>query len=469
MARRTTLGIIIGNRGFFPTHLCAEGRVAILKVLEEEGIDVVLLSEQDSPAGSVESLAEARACAELFKQNRDRIDGILVTLPNFGDERAIANSIRFAGLDVPVLVHAFGDDTKRMTLADRRDSFCGKMSACNNLKQYGIKYSLTTLHTVDPTTESFRADLRQFAATCRIIKGLKNARIGALGARPAAFNTVRYSEKLFEATGISIETLDLSEALGRANRLTDQDLAVTEKLDRIRGYTSVEGIPMESLVKMAKLGLVIDRWMEDLELVASAVQCWTSLEEFYGVVPCTIMSMMSNGLMASACETDIAGTVGMYVLQLASGTPSALLDWNNNYGTDPNKAVVFHCSNLPKDVFADQKMDFQEIIAGSVGKENTYGTIVGRMRPGPFTYCRVSTMDEMGGIAAYVGEGTLTNDMLQTFGGFGVVEVPNLQELLQFICQNGFEHHVAANLSSYGHAVEDALSNYKGWEVYHHV
>jgi L-fucose isomerase-like protein len=468
MARHTTLGVIVGNRGFFPTHLCAEGRKTILKVLEEEGYDVVILSEGASPAGSVESLAEARACAELFKQNRDKIDGILVTLPNFGDERAIPNTIRFSGLDVPVLVHAFGDDTKRMTIADRRDSFCGKMSACNNLKQYGIKYSLTTLHTVDPTTPGFREDLRQFAATCRVVKGLKNARIGALGARPTAFNTVRYSEKLFEKAGISIETLDLSEALGRANKLADSDKAVIGKLDMIKAYTSTEGVPAESLNKMAKLGLVIDRWMTDNELVASAIQCWTSLEEFYGVVPCTIMSMMSNGLMASACETDIAGTVGMYTLQLASGTPSALLDWNNNYGADPNKAVVFHCSNLPKDVFADQKMDYQEIIAGTVGKENTFGTIVGRMKPGPFTYCRVSTMDEFGDIAAYVGQGAITNDMLNTFGGFGVVEVPNLQDLLQFICRNGFEHHVAANLSQVAPAVEDALSNYLGWEVYHH-
>jgi len=469
MAKRTTLGVIVGNRGFFPTHLCVEGRKTILKVLEEEGFDVVVLGEDVSPAGSVESLAEARACGNLFKRHADKIDGILVTLPNFGDERAIANSIRFSGLDVPVLIQAFGDEAKRMTIADRRDSFCGKMSACNNLKQYGIKYSLTTLHTVDPESAGFREDLRQFAATCRVVKGLKGARIGALGARPTAFNTVRYSEKLLERTGISIETLDLSEALGRANKLGDNDKNVTEKLDRIKAYTSVSGVPPESLVKMAKLGLVIDRWMQDNELVASAVQCWTSLEEFYGVVPCTLMSMMSNGLMASACETDIAGTVAMYLLQCASGTPSALLDWNNNYGTDPNKAVVFHCSNLPKDVFAEQKMDFQEIIAGTVGKENTFGTIVGRMRPGPFTFCRVSTMDEYGEIAAYVGEGHLTNDLLNTFGGFGVVEVPNLQDLLQFICKNGFEHHVAANLSQFGSAVNEALLNYLGWEVYHHA
>ena len=465
---KTVLGVIVGNRGFFPSHLCESGRKTIVEVLQSEGFEVVILPESDPAAGSVESLNDARRCADLFRANRDRIDGILVTLPNFGDERAVANTIRFSGLDVPVLVHAFNDDAKRMTIADRRDSFCGKMSVCNNLRQYGIAFSLTALHTVDPTTESFRADLRQFGATCRIVKGLKNCRLGALGARPTAFNTVRYSEKLLEASGISVETLDLSEALGRANKMSDTDAPVLAKIDAIKAYTNTEGIPEHALGKMARLSVVIDDWMEECELNATAIQCWTALEEFYGVVPCTVMSMMSNRLLASACETDIAGTVGMYTLLLASGAPSALLDWNNNYGTDPDKCVVFHCSNLPKDVFAEQRMDYQEIIAGTVGKENTYGTIVGRMKSGPFTYCRVSTDDLLGTVRAYVGEGEMTNDVLDTFGGFGVAKIPNLQGLLRFICEAGFEHHVAYNPSQVAGAVEDALGNYLGWDVYRH-
>ena len=467
--KKTTLGVIIGNRGFFPAHLCVEGRAQVLKVLEEEGFDVVALPDTASPGGSVESLAEARQLGELFKANRDRIDGILVTLPNFGDERAIANTIRFSELDVPVLIHAFNDDSKRMTIADRRDSFCGKMSACNNLKQYGIKYTLTTLHTVDPTSDSFRGDLRQFGATCRTVRGLRKARIGAIGARPTAFKTVRYSEKLLEQSGISVDTLDLSEVLGWANKLSSSDASVLEKLERIHAYTDTSGIPQLSLDKMARLGVAIDSWATENAIDATAVQCWTALEEFYGVVPCTLMSMMSNNLMASACETDVAGVVGMYALQCASGLPSALLDWNNNYGTDPEKAVVFHCSNLPKAVFSEQKMDYQEIIAGTVGKENTYGTIVGRMRTGAFTFCRVSTDDFNGRVRAYVGEGELTNDLLNTFGGFGVVKIPGMQTLLRYICENGFEHHVAFNISTVAGAVHEALSKYLGWETYRHA
>jgi L-fucose isomerase-like protein len=194
------------------------------------------------------------------------------------------------------------------------------------------------------------------------------------------------------------------------------------------------------------------------------------MEEFFGVVPCTLMSMLSNMGLSSACEVDVMGTVAMYAMvQASGGKPSALVDWNNNYGEDPNKGVVFHCSNLPKDIFESVPvMDYQEIIAGTVGKENTYGTIVGRVAAAPFTYLRVSTDDAAGKVRAYVGEGQLTKDPLKTFGGYGVVEIQNFQKLLRYICENGFEHHVAINVSRTSVGVREALSKYLGWEVYHH-
>ncbi len=471
-----TLGLIVGNRGFFPAHLCETGRQTVLKVLEEEGIKAIALGPADTTYGSVESVSDAEKCAALFKQHADEIDGVLVTLPNFGDERAVANVMRWSGLNVPVLIHAFPDVAGKMTVADRRDSFCGKMSVCNNLRQYGIKYSLTTLHTVDPESASFRADLRNFAATCRVVRGLRGARVGVIGARPAAFITVRFSEKLLERAGISVESVDLSEIFGRALKLAANDPKVVAKVEQIKAYVPVRNTPADALVKMARLGVVIDDWMAENRLVASAVQCWTAMEEFYGVVPCTLMSMMSNGLMPSACETDIAGVIGMYAMALASGKPSALVDWNNNYGEDPDKCVIFHCSNLPKDVFAPAPirpedimvMDYQAIIAGTVGQENTYGTVVGRVKAEPFTYCRVSTDDYSGRILAYLGEGELTNDPLDTFGGYGVARIPNLQGLLRYICENGYEHHTAINLSQVAAAVNEALGKYMGWSVYWH-
>ncbi len=208
--------------------------------------------------------------------------------------------------------------------------------------------------------------------------------------------------------------------------------------------------------------------MKDNELAVSAVQCWTAMEEFFGVVPCTVMSMMSNELMSSACEADICGTISMHALALASETPSALLDWNNNYGNDPNKAVCFHCSNLPKHFFQNVEMDYQAIIAGTVGRDNTYGTVVGRVKPGAMSFARFSTDDTSGKLRGYVGDGCFTNDPLKTFGGVGVVEIPNLQNLLHYICENGFEHHVAANLSSSAGAIHEATTRYLGWDMHWH-
>jgi len=342
------------------------------------------------------------------------------------------------------------------------------MSACNNLRQYGIPYSLTSLHTESPDSAEFAKDLEWFAGVCRVVKGLRNLRIGAIGARPTAFNTVRYSEKLLEASGISVETLDLSEVLGRIGRMQDSNDGVVKKLKAIQSYVTTSDIPQVALLKMAKLGAVVDEWMKAANVQISAVQCWTSLEENLGIVPCTLMSMMSDSLLSSACEVDVCGVLGMHALQLASETPSALLDWNNNYGGDPNKAVCFHCSNLPKHFFKDVKMDFQEIIAGTVGKENTFGTCVGRVKAGAMSFARFSTDDVHGKIRGYSGSGRFTDDPLETFGGAGVVEIPGLQKLLHYICEQGFEHHVAANFSTVAPMVHEAASRYLGWDMYAH-
>ncbi len=465
----TTFGVLVGNRGFFPSHLCKEGRETILQVLEEEGFGAVALTPEDTEYGAVVTYEDSKKCAELFKAHREEIDGIIVTLPNFGEERGVADAIRLAGLDVPVLVHAYPDDLGSMDLDNRRDSFCGKMSSCNNLWQYGIPYSLTTLHTVDPTSESFRKDLQWFGGVCRVVNGLRKARFGQMGARPAAFITVRYSEKLLEEAGISVESADLSEIFGRAWALDDDDEKVVSKLAEIKSYLDTEDVPEDPLLRMAKFAVVYDAWMTEHELDGSAVQCWTSMEENYGIVPCTVMSMFSNKLMPAACETDITGLVGMYAMVLASGQPSALLDWNNNFGDDPDMGVAFHCSNLPQDFFGGKaKMAYQEIIAGDVGQENTYGTLAGKMQATEMTFCRVSTDDEKGTIRAYIGEGEITEDTVDTFGGYGVVHISNFQKLLHYICENGFEHHVTMNASRVADILDEAFTKYLGWDVYHH-
>jgi L-fucose isomerase-like protein len=466
--RKMTMGVIVGNRGFFPDILAQSGREAIIQALNGAGIDVVVLTPEESKHGAVETHEEAKRCAELFRKHSDRIDGVIVTLPNFGDERAVADTLRLANLDVPVLVQASPDIAGKMSVQFRADSFCGKMSVCNNLRQYGIPFSLTRSHVVSVSSPEFAEDLQWFAATCRVVRGFRNLRIGCIGARVAPFNTVRYSEKILEANGISVETIDLSDIMGRIGRMKDDSEGVRDALARLRAYVPVKGVPDAALMKMAKLRHAIDVWMKQTDLTVTALQCWTAIQEFFGVMPCTVMSMMSNELASSACETDVCGTISMHMLALAAQAPSALLDWNNNYGDDPDKAVCFHCSNLPKHFFVEASMHHGDIIEGTVGRENAYGTVVGRVKAGPMSFARFSTDDTSGKIRGYVGAGTFTNDPLETFGGVGVVQIPQLQKLLHFICENGFEHHVAANLSNTASAAHEAAKRYLGWDVYQH-
>jgi L-fucose isomerase-like protein len=465
----TTLGVLVGNSGSYPSEICEHGRKTVLSLLEEEGIKSVILGAKDSRCGAVESIEEARKCADLFRLHREEIDGVLVTLPNRGDERGAAEVLRRARLEVPVLVHAFPDEAGRMGIEKRRDGYAGKIALCNALAQYGIKYTLTSQHTMDPETEGFREDLRSFAGTCNVVRGLAGARFGQIGARPAPLLGMRYSETLLERAGITVETIDLSELFARAWALKDKDSAVAAKLDEIKGYFKTLKIPKEALMKMTKLAVGLDQLISEHELSGTAVQCWTSMEENFGVAPCTVMSMLSNSLSPSACETDVTGLIGMRAMVLASGKPSGLLEWSNDYGEDPDKAVLFHCGNLPQDLLGKKgKMDFHEPLAGTMGKDKTHGTVAGKMRPTEITYCRVSTDDRKGTVRAYVGEGEITKDPITSFGSYGVVKVPNLPGLLRHICENGFTHHVAVNPSRVGSAVREAFSRYLGWTVYGH-
>lgn len=463
-----TMAVIIGNRDFFPDILISEAREDLKKLFNEYDIQPVWLGENETKLGSVETWSHANQCADLFKQKKDKIDGVLICLPNFGDEKGVADTLKLSSLDVPILVQAYPDALDGLNVERRRDAFCGKISVCNNLRQYGFPFSLTREHTVRPLSDSFKDDLRKFIAICRTVNGLKKARLGAIGARPNAFNTVRYSEKLFQAAGITINTIDLSEILGAINKLDNENPRVKEKLDEINAYANAGSVPQASMSAMAKLHIVTSDWMEELDLDATAFQCWTSLQQNIGVNSCTLMSMMSEKFMPSGCEVDISGVVGMYALQLASGIPSALVDWNNNYGNDFDKCVLFHCGNWAKTYLPNAKIATAPILETIIGKDTTYGALEGRTPAGPLTYCRVSTDDASGCIRTYFGEGVLTDDSLDTFGSRAVAHIPQLQSLMRYVCKEGFEHHVAINLSHSAQALSEVFETYLKWETYYH-
>lgn len=468
---RMCFGIIIGTRAYFNSELAKDVRKQLLKTLADEGYDYVILPEDATPTGSssIETREDGLKCAELFRQNRDRIDGIIVSLPNLGFEIGIINAISVADLNVPVLVQACDDENDKVDLDSRRDAFCGKISVCNNLYQYGIPFTDTTLHTYSIYSELLAKDINKFAGICRVVNGLRHARIGAIGARPAGFQTVRASEKLLQKSGITVVPVDLSEILGAARKIEDTDAELLKKLEEIKCYAAVPKEYSDKLVLQAKFGVAVERWIEANQIDAVAVQCWDSLEQNYGCAACVTMSMLGEKLLPAACEVDIAGAVSMYALTLAAQGQSALLDWNNNFAEDRNKCVCTHCGNFPKSfVRNDLKLGTLGVLGRTLGKVNTFGAVYGKVTKGDFTFFRISTDDTKGAIKAYLGTGEITDDPYGMDGCIAVTKVNNLQTLMKYICKNGFEHHVAMVRNDVKEILNEAIEDYLGWNLYVH-
>jgi len=465
-----TIGVIVGTRSFFNPALAEEGRKLVLARLEALGVRTVIAPEGATGNGAVCTMADAAKYAALFKANKASIDGILVTLPNFGDERAVARTLELAGLDVPVLVHAFDDDPDKVDVARRRDAFCGKISVCNNLRQYGIRWTDTAEHTCPVDGREFAADIDRFARVCRTVRGLRGARIGAVGARPGDFQTVRYSEKLLQASGITVITVDLSDILATAERIRENSREVQEKLAAVRGYGRIpERIGAACVVKSAKLAVALDRWVAENGCSASAVQCWTSVQNNYGCAACLPMSLMGEAGLPSACETDVTGAVSMLALRLASGTAPGFLDWNNNFGEDRSMCVNTHCSNFPRSFLAvEPEISELDVLGGTIGREKCFGAVKGKVAPGPMSFFRMDTDDARGRLRAYAGEGEFTADPFGMDGGVAVCRIPGLRGLLSHVTAGGFEHHVAMVRGLVADAVTEATGNYLGWDVYRH-
>ena len=465
-----TFGIIISNRSFFPDHLVLTAREKLLAAMEKWGHNVITLSTEDTYMGETMTYEEAKKCAKLFRENSDKIDGIIVCLPNFGEETGIADAIKMSVLNVPILIQACDDELDKLQLINRRDAYCGKLSLCNNLYQYGIKYSLTARHTCEVDSEEFHADVEKFAKICAVVKAMRTARIAQLGARVTPFRTVRYSEKLLQDAGMSVITEDMSEIFADAWLLKDDDPSVIAKVAEIRAYGNIcPGIADEKVVKQAKLIITIEKWMADQECVASAIQCWDSVEANYGCAACLSMSMMSQKGMPAACETDVMGAVSMLALLRATGVAPVYQDWDNNSGHDTDRCINVHCSNYPAAAFTEKpEIANLDILATTLGEEYSFGAMKGRVRASGMTFLKVSTDDRRGIIKCYLGEGEFTDDPLDTFGGVAVCHVKDLNGLMRHITKNGYEHHVAIVQAECADIIEEALGNYMGWEVYRH-
>ena len=469
MKEKQTFGVIVTTRSFFPSHLVRTAREKIKALLDKLGYGCVMVSEEDTEYGAVLTYEEAKTCAALFRRHAEEISGILCILLNFGEELGVAEAVQLADLHVPVLVQACDDDFDKLDMANRRDAFCGKLSLCNNFYQRGIPYSLTTLHTCPIDSPEFEADLNRFAGVCRVVNGLRGARIAMLGARPVAFNTVRFSEKILQKHGISVQTVDMSEVIAAAQNCDDRG-RIAEKESQIRAYGRIpETVGSEKIERQARLCLALEDFVDRLDCQASTVQCWDSVENNYGCATCLAMSMMGENGKPSACESDVTGAVSMLAAQLAAQSAPALMDWNNNIRDDRDSCISLHCSNFPKSFFRVPEIEIGclDVLGSTLGTERTFGACKGQVAPGPMTFVRFSTDDTRGCLKMYVGEGSFEAETIPTKGGVANCRVPALQSLMHYLCENGYEHHVCFVRGHVADILQEA-ARYLGISCYRH-
>jgi L-fucose isomerase-like protein len=468
--RKVTLAVVIGSRAFFSPAPCKAARDEVLAQLSRLGIEAVILPYEATANGAVQSIADADLYARHFRAHAECIDGLVICLPNFGDEIAVAELVSRARLNVPILLQASNDEVSKVSVHERRDAFCGKISVTNNFWQYRVPFTETTAHTCDIAGEEFGADLARFARVCRTVRGLRGARIGSIGARTGAFQTMRFSEKLLQDSGITVITVDLSEMMGAAAAIAPDDTGLTATLQKIKGYGRIpDHIQPAQIEKQARWTLAVNRWIEANGCDASAIQCWRSLQDNFGCATCVTMSMMGEELMPSACEVDVMGALSMYGLALASSAPPALLDWNNNYGHEPDLCVCTHCGNYPKSFIGDEpEIGELDVLGETIGRSKCFGAVKGKVKPGPMTFFRLSSDDRDGTLKCYLGQGEFTDHPFGMDGGIAVTRVAGLRRLLRFVTQNGFEHHVAMVRGHHADVMEEAVARYLRWPIYHH-
>lgn len=462
--KRTKFALFFGNRGFFPASLIEQARSELTGVLKEMGHEVLLMDPKETRYGAVETAQEGAAYARFLEKHRHECGGVVLCLPNFGDENGAAVALKDAG--VPIFVHAYPDALDRMAPEFRRDSFCGKISVMDVFQQYGIPFTIQKPHVVDPTTNRFRENIAYFDRVCRVVNGVRGMVVGEIGARTTPFKTVRIDEVALQRHGITVETFDLSGIFGQMQRLTSGDPALKAKRELLSTVSSWDAVPEVSFDNIARLGVVLDALVEEYQMDALSIRCWTELQEQMNISPCVVNGEMMNRHIPVACEIDSGSAVMMHILGCASGEPTAILDWNNNYADDENKCILFHCGNAPAAMMADKgTISDHAILKNAVGPGKGFGCNEGRLKPGPFTFGGLIT--EYGGIDVYVGTGSITDDVIppEFFGVAGVAHIQNLQDVLLHIGGGGYRHHVALTPSIAVEPICEALMKYLEFDV----
>ena len=459
----TTFALCFGNRGFMPGELILSARKDLIQAITKAGYDYIIMDEDATRFGGVETREEGRLYAKWLEAHRDKYHGVIFSQPIFVDENGAAEALRDAG--VPIFLQAYPDEIGKMDFKHRRDAYCGKFSVTDVFTQYQIPFTIMKPHVVHPLSNQFAQNINDFAAICRVVNGMKRFTIGAIGARTTAFKTVRYDEIALQKYGITVESFDLSELVHKVTNTEDNAPGIADKLERLRNYSNFSKVPAAHMLNLAKISLIIDEYIESYHLDALTLRCWNEMETILRVCPCVLLSELNDRGIVASCEIDLCSAISMRAMYLASGKPTSVLDWNNNYGSDENKVILFHCGPVPQSLMTAKGTVTEHKMFAKNDPGSGWGTNEGRIAAFPMTYSNYQTKD--GKLIIYSSEGQMTDDVIEDgyFGCAGVAEIPNLQDKLLRLARGGFKHHTSIGIGHMKSILNEAFRTYLGYDV----
>ena len=458
MAKKITFALAFCNRGFMPGELIYSARDDMVKAVTDAGFDYIMMDKDLTRYGGIETRNEGLLYAKWLKEHEGEYDGVIFSMPIFADENGAVTALQDAG--VPILMQAYPDEIGKMDFQHRRDAYCGKFSVTDVFTQYGVPFTVLKPHVVHPLSEKFRENLMDFAAICRVVNGMKRFNLGCIGARTTAFKTVRFDEIAMQKHGINVESFDLSEVFDKIEKKSDDDPVVAAKIEHLKAYSDFSHVPQRNMLMIGKLATVIDEYIDEYHLDAVSIRCWNEMESHLRICPCAILSELNDRGIVASCEIDMCSAICMRAMNLATGEPTAVLDWNNNYGDEEDKVILFHCGPVAQGLMTCKGTVTNHKMFDKTDPGSGWGCNEGRIKPMPITISNCQTKD--GKIVIYASEGAFTDDEIENgyFGCAGVAKIPDLENKLIRLARGGFKHHTAIGNGHVKDILKEAFTTY---------
>ncbi len=461
--KKTTFALYFGNRGFMPGELLLSARNEMIEAVTGAGFDYLIMDEALTRYGAVETRDEGRIYANWLEEHKGEFQGVILCMPIFIDENGAITALEKAG--VPILMQAYPDEIGKLDFVHRRDAFCGKFSVTDVFEQYRTPYTVFEPHVVHPLSDKFKQNLQDFGAVCRVVDGMKSFNVGCIGARTTAFKTVRYDELTAQRYGINIESFDLSELIHKVQNMDSNDEKVVAKRKRLEEFSDCSKVPNDNMNNLAKVSVVIDNYIEEYHLDAITLRCWMEMEDILHICPCVVLGELNDRGIIASCEMDLCSAITMRAMHLASNKATACLDWNNNYGDEKDKVILFHCGPVPQSLMKEKGTVTDHKMIAKENPGHGWGSNEGRIASFPMTFTNCKMED--GKIYMYASEGEFTEDVIEDtyFGCAGVAHIEALEGKLMKLARNGFKHHTTVGVGHMKAVLEEAFRYYLNYEI----